>query len=139
VVVAYLKPQAFTRHVVNPLVSRLQTGGVATVTVPGQRTGRARTVPVIPVEAGGIRYLVSPYGESDWVRTLRAAGKATLARRGKVQTLQAAEVAVPGRAAVIAAYRKVCGRTVNPCFTKLPHPSDHPVFRLDDTGASSRA
>jgi hypothetical protein len=31
VVVAYLKPQAFTRHMVNPLVSRLQTGGVAVV------------------------------------------------------------------------------------------------------------
>jgi deazaflavin-dependent oxidoreductase (nitroreductase family) len=127
---AYLKPQAFTRHVVNPLVSRLQTGGVATLTVPGRRTGRARTVPVIPVEVGGIRYLVSPYGESDWVRNLRAAGKATLARKGKVETVQASE---------IAAYRKVCGRAVDPCFTKLPDPSDHPVFRVDEIGASSRA
>ena len=84
---AYLKPPAFTRHVVNPLVSRLQTGGVATLTVPGRRTGRARTVPVIPVEVGGIRYLVSPYGESQWVGNLRAAGKATLARKGKVETV----------------------------------------------------
>jgi hypothetical protein len=56
---AYLKPKAFTRHVVNPLASRLQTGGVATLTVPGRRTRRARTVPVIPVEVEGIRYLVS--------------------------------------------------------------------------------
>ena len=93
---------------VNPLVSRLQTGGVATLTVPGRRTGRARMVPVIPVEVGGIRYLVSPYGESVWVRNLRAAGKATLARKGKVETFQASEIAVPGRAAIIAAYRKVC-------------------------------
>ena len=138
-VVAYLKPQAFTRHVVNPLVSRLQTGGVATLTMPGRRTGRARMVPVIPVEVGGTRYLVSPYGESDWVRNLRAAGKATLARKGKVETFQASEIAVPGRAAIIAAYRKVCGRTVDPCFTKLPDPSDHPVFRVDDIGTSSRA
>ena len=94
---AYLEPPAFTRHLVNPLVSRLQTGGVATLTVPGRRTGRARTVPVIPVEVGGIRYLVSPYGESQWVRNLRAAGKATLARKGKVETFQASEIAVPGR------------------------------------------
>jgi deazaflavin-dependent oxidoreductase (nitroreductase family) len=136
---AYLKPQAFTRHVVNPLVSRLQTGGVATLTVPGRRTGRAHTVPVIPVEAGGIRYLVSPYGETQWVRNLRAAGQATLTRKGKVETFQASEVTVPGRAAIIGAYRKVCGRTVDPCFTKLPDPSDHPVFRLDEIGASSRA
>ena len=33
---AYLEPRAVTRHVVNPLVSRLQTGGVATLTVPGR-------------------------------------------------------------------------------------------------------
>ena len=136
---AYLKPPAFTRHVVNPLVSRLQTGGVATLTVPGRRTGRARTVPVIPVEVEGIRYLVSPYGESQWVGNLRAAGKGTLARKGKVETFQAGEVAVPGRAAVIAAYRKVCGRAVDPCFTKLPDPGDHPVFRVDEIGTSSRA
>ena len=55
----------------------------------------------------------------------------------------AAEFGYPGngqgRAAIIAAYRKVCGRTVDPCFTKLPDPSDHPVFRLDEIGASSRA
>ena len=93
----------------------------------------------IPVEVEGIRYLVSPYGESDWVRNLRASGKATLARKGKVETVQASEIAVPGRAAIIAAYRKVCGRAVDPCFTKLPDPSDHPVFRVDEIGASSRA
>ena len=84
-----------------------------TLTVPGRRTGRARPVPVVPVEVGGIRYLVSPYGESDWARNLRAAGKATLTRKGKVETFQASEVTVPGRAAIIAAYRKVCGRAVD--------------------------
>ena len=93
-------------------------------------------VPVIPVEVGGIRYLVSPYGESDWVRNVRTAGKATLARKGKVETFQASEIAVPGRAAIIAAYRKVCGRTVHPWFTKLPDPSDHPVFRVVEIGTS---
>ena len=111
---AYLKPPAFTRHVVQPLVSRLQTGGVATLTVPGRRTGRARTVPVIPIEVEGIRYLVSPYGESQWVGNLRAAGKGTLARKGKVETFQAGEVAVPGRAAVIAA----TGRSADAPWTR---------------------
>ena len=78
-------------------------------------------------------------GNRTGFRNLRAAGKATLARKGKVETVQASEVAVPGRAAIIAAYRKVCGRAVDPCFTKLPDPSDHPVFRVDEIGASSRA
>ena len=35
------------------------------------------------------------------------------------------------RAAVIAAYRAVAGRTVEPCFRDLPDPADHPVFVID--------
>ncbi len=62
---AYLKPQAFTRHVVNPLVSRLQTGGVATLTVPGRRTGQAARCR--SSRSRSKASLVSPYGESDWV------------------------------------------------------------------------
>ncbi len=93
---ACLKPQAFTRHVANPLVSRLQTGGVATLTVPGRPADRAHTVPVIPVEAEGIRYLVSPSGESQWVRNLRAAGKATLARKGQGGDLPGERDSCPG-------------------------------------------
>ena len=68
---AYLKPPAFTRRLANPLAMRLNGRGVATLTVVGRRTGVPRKVPVIPVEVEGIRYLVSPYGESEWVRNLR--------------------------------------------------------------------
>jgi hypothetical protein len=77
IAMAYLKPPAFTRHVANPLAMRLSARGVATLTVAGCRTGELRKVPVIPVEVGGNRYLVSPYGESDWDRNLRGAGKAS--------------------------------------------------------------
>ncbi len=62
---AYLKPPTLTRRLANPLAMRLNTRGVATLTLAGRRTGKARKVPVIPVEVGGSRYLVSPYGESD--------------------------------------------------------------------------
>ena len=139
---AYLEPRAFTRHIVNPLVSRLQTGGVATLTVPGRRTGRAQhgaghpgrgrghPVPGVPV------WRIAVGTQS--ARGRQGRGKATLARKGKVETFQAGEIAVPGRAAIIAAYWKVCGRAVDPCFTKLPDPSDHPVFRVDGIGTSSR-
>jgi len=67
----YLKPPAFTRHLANPLAMRMSARGVATLTVVGRRTGEPRKVPVIPVEVGQSRYLVSPDGESDWVRNLR--------------------------------------------------------------------
>jgi hypothetical protein len=66
IIVSYLKPPVCTRLLANPLAMRLNARGVATLTLAGRRTGDARKVPVIPVEVGGSRYQVSPYGESDW-------------------------------------------------------------------------
>ena len=60
----YLKPPAFTRRLANPLAMRLNAHSGATLTV-ARRTGKPRRVPVIPVEVGSSRYLVSPYGESE--------------------------------------------------------------------------
>lgn len=127
---AYLKPPAFTRHLANPLAMRLSARGVATLTVVGRRTGDPHKVPVIPIAVGQSRYLVSPYGESDWVRNLRAAGTGELSRKGQTEVFQAAEVPVDERRAVIARYREVAGSLVGPCFTKLPDARDHPVFRI---------
>jgi deazaflavin-dependent oxidoreductase (nitroreductase family) len=128
---AYLKPPAFTRRFANPLAMRLNAHGGATLTVVGRRTGEARRVPVIPVEVGGSRYLVSPYGESEWVRNLRAAGKGELSRKGRTEAFDAVEVPVDQRSPVIARYREVAGRVVSPCFTKLPDTRDHPVFKVE--------
>ena len=131
---AYLKPPAFTRRLVNPLAMRLNARGGATLTVLGRRTGKPRKVPVIPVELGGSRYLVSPYGESEWVRNLRAAGNGELSHKGRAETFYAVEVPVDQRGPVISRYREVAGRVVGPCFTKLPDARDHPVFEVDQSG-----
>jgi deazaflavin-dependent oxidoreductase (nitroreductase family) len=131
---AYLKPPVFTRRLANPLAMRLNARGGATLTVLGRRTGKPRKVPVIPVELGGNRYLVSPYGESEWVRNLRAAGKGELSRKGRAETFHAVEVPVDQRGPVISRYREVAGRVVGPCFTKLPDARDHPVFEVDQSG-----
>lgn len=124
-------PSAFTRQVINPLVSRLHTGGVVTLTVAGRSSGQPRRVPVIPVTIGEKRYLVSPYGETDWVRNLRAAGQGQLRGRGTAdRQVHASEVPAPDRAAVIASYRELAGRAVDSCFAALPDPADHPVFLI---------
>jgi hypothetical protein len=49
----------------------------------------------------GSRYLVSPYGESDWVRNLRTAGKGELSRKGQSEAFHAVEVPVGQRGPVI--------------------------------------
>jgi deazaflavin-dependent oxidoreductase (nitroreductase family) len=110
----------------------LHTGGVVTLTVAGRSSRQPRRVPVIPVTIGEKRYLVSPYGETDWVRNLRAAGQGHLRGRGTAdEEFHASEVPTPERATVIAAYRKLAGRVVDPCFAALPDPADHPVFSIE--------
>jgi deazaflavin-dependent oxidoreductase (nitroreductase family) len=130
----YMKPPAFTRHLANPLAMRLSARGVATLTVAGRRTGDPHKVPVIPIEVDRNRYLVSPYGESDWVRNLRAAGTGELSRKGQTSVFQAVEIPVAERKAIISRYREVAGSVVGPCFTKLPDARDHPVFHIVPRG-----
>src|ERR1035437_10187441 len=101
---AYLKPPAITRRLSNPLAMRTNAGGVATLTVVGRHTGEPHKVPVIPVEVGSCRYLVSPYGESEWVRNLRAAGKGELSRKGRAEAFHAVEVPVDQRGPVLSRY-----------------------------------
>ena len=74
---------------------------------------------------------IPAYGESEWVRNLRAAGKGGLSRKGRTEAFDAVEIPLDQRGPVIARYREVAGRVVSPCFTKLPDARDHPVFQLE--------
>lgn len=67
----------------NVLARRLIVWGVpmgpdVIITVPGRKSGLPRSTPVTLCENGGRRGLISPFGETDWVRNLRVAGRATL-------------------------------------------------------------
>jgi deazaflavin-dependent oxidoreductase (nitroreductase family) len=126
---AYLRPGTFVRRVANPLLMRL--GALPTLAVRGRRSGAWRVAPVNVLEHGGARYLVSPRGESQWVRNLRAAGTGELRRRGRAEAFRAVEIPVEERAPLIDAYLARWGRQVRPLFAQLPEPADHPVFRLD--------
>lgn len=133
----YSKPPALTRRVINPLVSRLHRRGVETLTVVGRRTGRPRRVPVLPVQVGSQRYLVAPYGESEWVRNLRACGEGELEGAHGHAHFRAHELPADQRAPIIEVYRKQAGRTVDRLFRSMPEPSSHPVFALDADGGPS--
>lgn len=124
---AYRRPNFFTRKVFNPLAMKVPMMGVTPLAVRGRRSGRLHRIPVIPIQHGGSEYLVSPRGETDWVRNLRAAGEAELRGRG----IRATEVPVPERAPILSKYQDVAGRTVASHFKALPDPADHPVFRIE--------
>jgi deazaflavin-dependent oxidoreductase (nitroreductase family) len=130
--VAYIKPPFFVRRVFNLIAMKFGISGTKALAVRGRRTDTIHQVPVIPVDYDGARYLVSPRGETDWVRNLRAAaGEGELRSREEVQPFRATEVPAAERATIIAAYRAVAGRAVKSFFEALPDPADHPVFRLD--------
>ena len=128
---AYLKPPVITQKVFNPLARRLGAFGTETLVVRRRRSGTEQLIPVIPVEHGGARHVVSTRGESEWVRNVRAAGEVELRGKGSAQRFRAVEVPLAERAPIIAAYREKAGRTVETYWKQLPDAADHPVFRLE--------
>lgn len=126
-----LRPTVLTTRVFNPLVRRTTWWDVHTLEVTGRRSGRPHRMPVVPVDVDGHRYLVSPYGESDWVHNVRAAGRLTLTQRARTSAWTAVEVPVDQRPPVLRAWRRKAGWTVEVYFRKRPDPADHPVFRID--------
>src|SRR3954464_11109796 len=79
----YRAPGWFTRNVANRAVAFLTRHGVSIVgsrvlAVRGRTSGEWRTTPVNLLDHDGRRYLVSPRGEGQWVRNLRAVGTGEL-------------------------------------------------------------
>lgn len=128
---AYVRPPLFVRAIFNPIAMATGLSGVETLQVKGRSSGSLQRLPVIPVDHAGGRYLVSPRGETDWVKNLRAAGGGELRRKRVATSFAAAELPVDARPPVIAAYRAKAGRSVASFWKRLPDPADHPVFRID--------
>ena len=62
------------------------------VTIRGRKSGLPRTTPLAVIQVGGRRWVWSPWGESQWVRNLRAAGRATITQRGRTEEVTATEL-----------------------------------------------
>ncbi|HLZ28107.1 MAG TPA: nitroreductase family deazaflavin-dependent oxidoreductase [Chloroflexota bacterium] len=81
----------------NPIARRLLAAGVpmgpnALITVAGRRSGLPRTTPVTVVESAGRWWVLAPFGEVNWVRNLRAAGRATITVRRRPEQVTAVEL-----------------------------------------------
>ena len=78
---------------------------LVTLEVPGRRSGRKISLPLVMVTIDGERYLVSMLGsEVDWVRNAKAAGGNVVLRHGRREQVHLEEVAVDRRAPVLKAY-----------------------------------
>ena len=75
----YRKPGWFTNNVFNPVIRFLTRRGVSiwgsrVLEVRGRTSGEPRRTPVNLLTFEDRQYLVSPRGETQWVRNARAAG-----------------------------------------------------------------
>jgi deazaflavin-dependent oxidoreductase (nitroreductase family) len=110
------------------------------LTVQGRRTGEPHTTPIAPVRQDDRTWLVSPYGEVNWVRNARANGHAELRRGEQHTTYRAHELDTPDAVPVLREYlsmpsakfvRKDFDITAGSSDTEIAAEAPrHPVFAL---------
>ena len=81
----------------NPIARRvLRTGALlgpnALITIRGRKSGEPRTTPVALVEIDGRRWVIGTFGDTNWVRNLRAAGEATVTVGRRLEDVKASEL-----------------------------------------------
>jgi deazaflavin-dependent oxidoreductase (nitroreductase family) len=148
----YRKPGWFTRNVFNRMVRRLTLLGVSVwgsreLRVRGRTSGEWRRTPVNLLEHDGRTFLVSPRGNSQWVRNLRVAGTGELRVGRRVEAFRGTEITdADAKVEILRAYLQRWKMEVGVFFDGVgPDASDadiraitdrHPVFLVDiDTRA----
>ena len=144
--VRYLAPDAFTRRVFNPIVARLTRWGISVkgsriLEVRGRSSGTTRSTVVNLLTVDGVRYLVAPRGETQWVRNLRADGGRGVLRLGRrSEAITATELPDDAKRPVLRAYLQAWAWEVGRFFEGLTATSPDadvdavaggfPVFRI---------
>jgi len=144
----YQRPGWFTKHVFNPIVGGLTRLGVSLVgsrvlEVRGRKSGEWRRTPVNPLEFAGERYIVSPRGETQWVRNLRASGQGRLRKGLRREDFTATELPDEEKLPLLRAYLKKWAWEVGAFFEGVgADASDddlrliaplHPIFRISSS------
>ena len=142
----YARPGFVTTKVFNPVVNflagRLGLGlkGAQVLSVQGRKSGAWHQTPVNPLELAGRRYLVSPRGETHWVRNIRVSRTGRLTVGGRTETVRVEEVADREKPPILRAYLERWAWEVNRFFGGVGADSpeeqlarvasNHPVFRM---------
>ena len=126
---------------------RLGVGPIHLLTTWGSKSGEPRTVPVVPVDVDGRRWLVAPYGAVAWVHNVRATPSVTLRYGRSTGEYTLREAAADEAGPVLKRYVAVAGKT-RPQFDAAPdEPAEafaaeadrHPVFELQPAATAPRA
>jgi len=149
--VHYRPPGRIMRRLLNPVVGVLTRAGVSVwgsrvLEVRGRHSGVARQTPVNLLVLDGRRYLVSPRGEGQWVRNVRAAGgRLTLIHGRTRQETIAQELPDGEKPAILRAYLRRWKMEVGVFFDGVSAESSeeelrrishrHPVFVLGGAGS----
>ena len=117
----------------------ISLNGTTLITVPGRKTGRPQSTPITMVEFEGQRYVQSPFGSVNWVRNLRAAGKATLSWGRRRETIVVTELTAEQAAPVIRSMLPRAPKVIRDYFDVTPESSleeiirdapNHPMFAV---------
>ncbi|WP_227375944.1 nitroreductase/quinone reductase family protein [Haladaptatus halobius] len=102
---------------------------LVTLEVPGRKSGRTVSLPLVVADVGGERYLVSMLGEgANWVRNVRAVEGEAVLRHGRREEVRLEEVAPERRAPVLKAY---LGRAPN-ARVHIPVNKDAPLEEFEE-------
>src|SRR6478672_2338196 len=101
----------------------ISLNGTTLITVAGRKTGQPHSTPITMVELDGQRYVQSPFGNVNWVRNLRAAGKATLSWGPRHETVAVAELSPEQAAPVIKSILDKAPKMIQEYFDVTPESS----------------
>jgi deazaflavin-dependent oxidoreductase (nitroreductase family) len=142
----FKRPGWFTKNVFNRIVAALTRVGLSVwgsrvLEVRGRSSGEWRRTPVNLLTHDGVRYLVAPRGETQWVRNLRASGDGRLRVGRRAEAFTAVELEDPGeKVEILRAYLRRWKAEVGVFFEGVGPDSPeaemlraaprHPVFRI---------
>jgi deazaflavin-dependent oxidoreductase (nitroreductase family) len=107
----------------------ISLNGTTLITVAGRKTGRPHSTPVTMIEFEGQRYIQSPFGNVNWVRNLRAAGKATLSSGRRQEAITVTELTPEQAAPVIRSLLGRAPKMIRDYFDVTPESSLEEVIR----------
>jgi deazaflavin-dependent oxidoreductase (nitroreductase family) len=82
----------------------ISIAGTRALRVRGRKTGKSRGVVVNLLRVDGVDYVVSPRGNTQWVRNVRAAGVVDVGPRWRRRRLRTTEVADTAKADLLKRY-----------------------------------